>query len=359
MKNDEIDDSDTAAVVFHITEINYDTVPKTRNPNQYYVYHVAEGPQYIRFAVHKELLEFDNFFNLTMSYRRDSDIFTPYDRMSRVLEELKQKYKDTNDTGISATLQMKTRFAVWIVSNCDLTPGARERLDVVEEMVKSGIPVDRRGRCFPDNDPPPGERAERGNGEQFRFLSESKFVLSFENSHNCKDYFTEKLFWNGFLPGSVPIIWGAPKESYEEVIPPHSAIFLDDYPNLKDLAAYLDYLDKNETAYREYFEWRLMDVEEMSDYGRQTSLCQLCRVINGVNIDNLFAPNVPRLQNIPLFGFPEEPRIVKSIHDWEFGDINKRCFEFSPQFDKRNAFSLLSFFPSNILRWYYRLMYPS
>lgn len=30
MKNDEIDDSDTAAVVFHITEINYDTVPKTR-----------------------------------------------------------------------------------------------------------------------------------------------------------------------------------------------------------------------------------------------------------------------------------------------------------------------------------------
>merc|ERR1719322_1263309 len=67
MKNDEIDDSDTAAVVFHITEINYDTVPKTRNPNQYYVYHVAEGPQYIRFAVHKEFLEFDNFFNLTMS----------------------------------------------------------------------------------------------------------------------------------------------------------------------------------------------------------------------------------------------------------------------------------------------------
>ena len=36
-----------------------------RNPNQYYVYHVAEGPQYIRFAVHKEFLEFDNFFNLT------------------------------------------------------------------------------------------------------------------------------------------------------------------------------------------------------------------------------------------------------------------------------------------------------
>jgi len=303
-----------------------------RNPNQYYVYHVAEGPQYIRFAVHKEFLEFDNFFNLTMSYRRDSDIFTPYDRMSRVLEELKQKYKDTNDTGISATLQMKTRFAVWIVSNCDLTPGARERLDVVEEMVKSGIPVDRRGRCFPDNDPPPGERAERGNGEQFRFLSESKFVLSFENSHNCKDYFTEKLFWNGFIAGSVPIIWGAPKEDYEEVIPPHSAIFLDDYPNLKDLAAYLDYLDKNETAYREYFEWRLMDVEEMSDYGRQTSLCQLCRVINGVNIDNLFAPNVPRLQQIPLFGFPEEPRIVKSLHEWEFGDINKRCFEFDSKY---------------------------
>ena len=46
------------------------------------------------------------------------------------------------------------------------------------------------------------------------------------------------------------------KEDYEAVIPEKSAIFVDDYPDLSKLVDYVKYLDKNDTAYMEYFSWR-------------------------------------------------------------------------------------------------------
>ncbi|CAG8808466.1 1254_t:CDS:1, partial [Cetraspora pellucida] len=37
---------------------------------------------------------------------------------------------------------------------------------------------------------------------------------------------------------------------------PKSAIFIEDYPNVEDLANHLKYLVKNKTAYLEYHQWR-------------------------------------------------------------------------------------------------------
>merc|ERR1739838_675432 len=91
-------------------------------------------------------------------------------------------------------------------------------------------------------------RSERGNGEQSKLMAESKFYVSFENSHHCRDYFTEKLFENAFAAGTVPIVWGAPKEDYEAVVPPKSCIFVDDYENLEDLRDHINYLNGNDTA---------------------------------------------------------------------------------------------------------------
>ncbi|CAG8488383.1 29451_t:CDS:2 [Gigaspora margarita] len=57
--------------------------------------------------------------------------------------------------------------------------------------------------------------------------------------------------WDTFKVGIVPIIWGAPNvRSYL----PHqkSAIFVEDFPDVEELANYLKCLAKNETAYLEY-----------------------------------------------------------------------------------------------------------
>ncbi len=54
----------------------------------------------------------------------------------------------------------------------------------------------------------------------------------------------------------VPIVLGAYKEDYESTLPPHSYINVDDFRSIKELAAYLKYLDRNDTAYAAYFAWR-------------------------------------------------------------------------------------------------------
>ena len=41
--------------------------------------------------------------------------------------------------------------------------------------------------------------------------------------------------------------------------PPNSYIHVEDFDTPHELAKYLDYLDKNETAYAEYHQWRAME----------------------------------------------------------------------------------------------------
>ncbi len=54
----------------------------------------------------------------------------------------------------------------------------------------------------------------------------------------------------------VPIVLGAYKEDYISTLPPQSYINVDDFRSIRELAAYLKYLDKNDTAYATYFAWR-------------------------------------------------------------------------------------------------------
>ncbi|CAG8713292.1 11382_t:CDS:1 [Dentiscutata heterogama] len=84
-------------------------------------------------------------------------------------------------------------------------------------------------------------------------ISKYPFHLSIEISQE-KDYSTEKL-WDVFNSGSVPIIWGAPN-SRSYLPHPKSAIFIDDFPDVKALADHLKYLMENKTAYLEYHKWR-------------------------------------------------------------------------------------------------------
>ncbi len=54
----------------------------------------------------------------------------------------------------------------------------------------------------------------------------------------------------------VPIVLGAYKEDYTSTLPPQSYINVDDFQSIRELAAYLKYLDQNDTAYAAYFAWR-------------------------------------------------------------------------------------------------------
>ena len=54
----------------------------------------------------------------------------------------------------------------------------------------------------------------------------------------------------------VPIVLGAYKDDYADVLPPHSYINVDDFQSISELTNYLHYLDNNDTAYAAYMAWK-------------------------------------------------------------------------------------------------------
>jgi len=97
-------------------------------------------------------------------------------------------------------------------------------------------------------------------------------ISSFENSF-CRDYVTEK-FFKVLEYDIVPVVLG--KGNYSKIAPAKSYIDAQDFETPQKLAEYLEYLDKNETAYAEYFEWKKYFKMTYSD----SLFCQLCKFLN-------------------------------------------------------------------------------
>nr|VZI52379.1 unnamed protein product [Spirometra erinaceieuropaei] len=76
----------------------------------------------------------------------------------------------------------------------------------------------------------------------------------------------------------VPIVYGASREEFYQRAPPNSYIHVDDFENVEELAKYLQYLDKNDTAYATYFAWKEHG-EILSGYFLDESVC--CVVCGG------------------------------------------------------------------------------
>ena len=76
--------------MFHARDLDMKDLPdqKLRNPEQYYIMFLEESPQMDSYPA-MEFFSYDSppykklntFFNWTMTYRRDSDFYTPYGRI--------------------------------------------------------------------------------------------------------------------------------------------------------------------------------------------------------------------------------------------------------------------------------------
>ena len=202
-----------------------------------------------------------------MFRRRDADVYCQPQgnwfrdqtrTVSTLIEKFQRKY-NSSDAGAQKVLQMKKKLMVSFVSNCGVS--VRRRMsDLLKESV-IGDRFDRYGSCFKEKKP-------------LEVIREYKFYLAMENSYHCRDYVTEKVYRNAFEMESVPVVWGARKSDYP--IPPKSAIFVEDFNSVAELARYLDYLDKNDAAYLEYFNWRNLDFMEEPTYKQAFQHCKLC-----------------------------------------------------------------------------------
>jgi hypothetical protein len=106
-----------------------------------------------------------------------------------------------------------------------------------------------------------------------------------ENS-NSLDYVTEKP-WHAFEAGCVPLYLGAPNAAADFFPANDSAIMVEAFPTLEELAEEVKRVLGDEGAWRRYMAWRTLPFEQLNPgyravlglYSLPTTRCQLCQLL--------------------------------------------------------------------------------
>ena len=254
------------AVVFHGRDMpgvkKFQELNSRRLSFQRWVFHILESPMHIQLDL--KALQF--MFNWTMTYRLDSDIFLPYFYFHPLKSEQSALPEKNYAEG-------KDRFVSWIVSNCD---GSKIRNDIVKKLLDV-VPIDIYGRCqshFGQS----GHECPVDTKKCSLTRKRYKFYIAFENG-NCYHYVTEKYWANALMYDIVPIVMGGAVLE-EKLMIPRTYINILDFKNATSLAEYLNYLDRNDTAYNEFF-WYKRHYKIFRPL--ETCICQLCRKLHEEN----------------------------------------------------------------------------
>ena len=253
------------AVVFHAWNMNMSDLPKQRSPKQLFIFFSFEPPPVVQQRLNVSGLNY--FFNFTMTYRYDSDIFMPY---GQILPR-------SNSKNYKCPVKRKTKAVAWFVSNCE-THSNRE--EYVKELQKH-IKVDVFGKCGQKRC---GHRLDQSCYS--RLNKDYKFYLSFENAL-CLGYITEKLFRILKLD-VVPVVLG--HADYSRYAPKRSFINALSFSSPAALAKYLKKLHENDIKYCKYLEWKEQYKTHIlltGSYGNildKHAFCRLCLALHDTNL---------------------------------------------------------------------------
>lgn len=161
---------------------------------------------------------FNNFFNLTWTYKLNSDVPYPYIAVRNNHSELigpktDMKWIDINEMlptseDILSILKGKSIAAAWIATNCKTINNRFEfAVNLSSALSQYGHQVDFYGACgnhFCEKIP--GYRNGDISGCSDKIKSDYYFYFAFENSF-CEDYVTEKVL-HGLKNFAVPVVYG-------------------------------------------------------------------------------------------------------------------------------------------------------
>lgn len=202
---------------------------------------------------------------------------------------------ENKDTYSAAKHKSANAMCAAFISNC----GFSKRNSMVTDLQTHGVTVHSYGKCVHNTDEDRSQCKGRDNCKVF-LLSTHKFSLAFENSET-DDYITEK-FFQTLTSGAVPVYIGSPNVKFfaPDAGPwpynsQHSVIWAGDFDfDAKKLAKYLLYLDKNDTAYNEYLQWKIDgyngDFKALVELTSTHTACRQCvlggdrlRIKNGIS----------------------------------------------------------------------------
>ncbi|XP_041851186.1 alpha-(1,3)-fucosyltransferase 4-like [Melanotaenia boesemani] len=230
------------AVIIHHREIatgSVDLPPEPRPRAQKWIWMNYESPSHT-----PNLVLFEGIFNLTMSYRSDSDIFLPYGYLvprARKAGGLQSNFAHPLSLP-SYSNRLRYRFVAWVISNWS---ESHVRVAFFYQL-RRYIHIDVFGRA--------GRPLPQGSGNVVQLIGGYMFYLALENSQHT-DYVTEKL-WNAVMAGTVPVVLGPSRQNYERFLPPEAFIHVDDFPTVQELARYLLLLRRDPAKLKRHLDWR-------------------------------------------------------------------------------------------------------
>ncbi|KAE8295244.1 Alpha-(1,3)-fucosyltransferase 4 [Larimichthys crocea] len=225
------------AVIVHHREVatgKADLPPEPRPRAQKWIWMNFESPTHTH-----RLRYFEGVFNLTMTYRTDSDIFVPYGYLFRN-KGVQNHFVHPLRVPTRSRLH-RPRLVVWVVSNWSESHARVAFYYSLSRYIRVDV-FGRAGRPVPKD------------STVVRLVERYQFYLALENSQHT-DYITEKL-WNAVQAGAIPVVLGPSRQNYERFLPPEAFIHVDDFPTVRGLARYLMMLRRNPARLRRHLNWR-------------------------------------------------------------------------------------------------------
>ncbi|EZA62444.1 hypothetical protein DMN91_004015 [Ooceraea biroi] len=280
---DEKDLHRADAVLFHLHFTKAPSeLPARSRRDQRWIFLTDESPFNTFVNSKQELSNYDGLFNWSMSYRMDSDVPVPYGRTVRLPDNAAPN--DGSRHWEAAVTTSKTKLVAVMGSNCGGRNGRWSYVKALKSLLYDDLDI--LGRCLNGN-----RTACPGHfNRDCPILERYKFYLSFENS-NCREYLTEKVFWNAYDKFAVPIIMGASREDCWRLLPPRSFLHVDDFASADALANYLRYLDRDDERYLQYHDWRRR-YQVFNEHGYFGSASKhYCRICEALHYNSI-APKV-------------------------------------------------------------------
>jgi alpha-1,3-fucosyltransferase len=270
--------NDSDAVIFQARSINLSDLPKWRRPHQHFIFFEVESPAHV--YKFKDSF-FRDYFNRTMTYRRDSDVvyLQTHGRLRCIDESsscvdfplaVKSNIQIDSDPAdrFPVNLTLKNRTAAWFVSNCHSDGVGGSWREFLVRNLSQFIPVDIYGGCATEE----AKKCPNRPVCNPMLTQYYRFYLCFENSL-CPDYVTEKCY-RPLAYDTVPVVYGG--SDYSLFFPAGSYINALDFDSPESLANYLKKLMTDDELYLSYFRWRRKYVV---DPAPKDSWCQLCRML--------------------------------------------------------------------------------
>uniref|UniRef100_H2Z0U3 Fucosyltransferase n=1 Tax=Ciona savignyi TaxID=51511 RepID=H2Z0U3_CIOSA len=203
---------------------------------QYFVWWSEENPWNLKHFGKRDPSLFPGFFNLTMTHRRDSDIFFPTWSKSSLFQEMEHATESVDEL-----LRRKYYLALWEAKDCSPSRGNQIRMKFAVALVKAGLKYLKIGACF--------------NNYSKVDIRRYMFYVVMVDGYHCRDYLNGQI-WHALVNGLVPVVFGPYPDDVRSQLPYHSYIHAEEFSSPKELVGYINMVSRNKTLYREYFTWR-------------------------------------------------------------------------------------------------------